>query len=726
MVAQAPVSEPLTAMSLDKVLIAVWLAGAVASLVYIVVTYLIFRRQIRRDAVPVTARVRTLFEECRLEMKIRRPVRLMGISGLLTPAIFVPATVTVPMELVAAMDDRQLKLALRHELTHYKRKDHLLSVWLLILQAVYWFNPFVWLGFRQMRADMEVACDSAVTRQLDGEGKSEYAGMIVSMFSKGASGHLVLGMARGGSKQEAEKRIRGIFAKRRSQRSAVLVSALLVAVLVVGCFTTACQPTPEQPVVAAKNAGVLEKALAEEPSAKPTPYEGPARLALDIDVPSQNYSIVFDAEVVVPSQTAYPVYDVALSPITQAQADAVRLALLDGATLYKPGNVRSRAEVQRNIDYYETELKGSAGYPQLIDAYTEILKKLYVEYENSPKDLALEEADTTLQFDEGFTDAMQYGGKEVQTENGGLRFEWTEAARQKAAAAGVSSVFGVCWMESGRKMQLSVRNEGRSSGLYFGYADGNAVYDQCDTCTLDQAIDKGDAIIAEAGFDFSLVSAETQTSNLDDEGNEVAEYARFHTLIYKRNIPGVPLDNIQSSVSQNLDELTGEAAYRGLVPYPETIMISIDDLGVISFDWSQPLTVTATQNENVPLIPFDKISERVATQLKIQTMWSEEADAYDAEWIESRRLEVDKIVLSYLVVAKANDFSSFFMIPVWNICGDLYYHYKDGYSERGGGFVLDENNERSATRQHVGDTSDHSLLTISAIDGTVIPRQMHT
>jgi hypothetical protein len=136
--------------------------------------------------------------------------------------------------------------------------------------------------------------------------------------------------------------------------------------------------------------------------------------------------------------------------------------------------------------------------------------------------------------------------------------------------------------------------------------------------------------------------------------------------------------------------------------------------------------VTGTQSENVPLIPFDKISERVATQLKIQTMWSEEADAYDAEWIESRRLEVDKIVLSYLVVAKANDFSSFYMIPVWNICGDLYYHYKEGYSERGGGFVLDENNERNATQQYVGDTSDHSLLTISAIDGTVIPRQMHT
>ena len=32
---------------------------------------------------------------------------------------------------------------------------------LSFLQAVFWFNPFIWLAFRQIRADMETACDSA-------------------------------------------------------------------------------------------------------------------------------------------------------------------------------------------------------------------------------------------------------------------------------------------------------------------------------------------------------------------------------------------------------------------------------------------------------------------------------------------------------------------------------------------------------------------------------------
>ncbi len=721
----APAANKAAIISAGDILPAAWLTGTAAALVYIMVTYVLFRRRIRRGTVQPPQRLVQIFERCRMEMGIRQRVCLKCVYGLGTPALFVPATVLIPMELADSLDDSRLMLALRHELMHYKRRDHILSMLMLALQAIYWFNPFVWLAFRQMRTDMEVACDSAVTKALDGNAKSEYASLIVSMFSAGVSGHLVLGMAQGDSKKVAEKRIRGIFAKSRSKRSAVLAAVMLAVMLAVTCFTTACQPTPAVPVVAAKNAGVMESALAATPAAEPTPYEAPARLTLDVDVPVDNYSIVVDADVVVPDQTAYPVYDVALARFTQEQADAVRLALLEGATLYKPGNVRSRAEVQRSIDYYERELEGSKDYPQLVEDYQKILKNLYAEYEKAPEELTLEEADTALTFQEEMAEAWQYGYTEVPVEDGGIRMEWTDEGREKAIAAGVSSVSGVCWMGSGRKMQFSVRNEENSSSVYFGMDDNNLVQSKCETCTLDQAIEKGNAVLAAVGLDFSLVSTEVLTTISDGEGNMVPEHTRFYSLTYKRNIPGVPLDNIQSVVSQNMEALTGEAAYRGMVPYQETIAMSIDDYGLVSFNWSQPLEITATQSENVPLIPFDTISGRIASQIKIQTMWDEEADSYEAERIASRRLEINKIVLSYLVVAKADDFSSYYLIPVWNVCGDLYYRYKDEYAETSG-FVLDENNERKATLQHVFDTSDHSLLTISAIDGTVIPRGMHT
>ena len=417
-------------------------------------------------------------------------------------------------------------------------------------------------------------------------------------------------------------------------------------------------------------------------------------------------------------------YTVQQARFTQEQADALRLALLGDKILYRQGEYRSREEIQNSIDYYERELQGTVegGYQQLVEDYTAILKELYAEYARTPEDLTPEAADTTLQFHEEYADPWMYGGAEIQTEDGGFRYEWTDSARQAAISAGCSSVGGVCWMDSGRKMEFQAINDGHSSSVSFRCADGNAVWQQCDMCTIEQAIQEGDVILAAAGLDFSLVSAETQMDTTDDEGNEVPEYPRFHTLIYKRNVPGVMLDNINSAV-QSTQELTGEPGYNGLVPYQETITIIIDDFGVVTFYWSEPIEVTATESANVPLIPFDQISSRIASQIKIQTMWDEEE--YGSEWIESRRLEVTKIVLSYLVVAKANDFSSFYYIPVWNVCGNLYYRYKDEYAATCG-YALDENNERNATLQYRGDTSDHSLLTISAIDGTVIPRGRHT
>lgn len=709
----SPVQKSELKFNIHDLLLTIWLAGIGIAVVYVSVSYLKVRHRIKSTSYPVTAHLSRLFESCKGDIDIRKNIRLTVQYGLSTPALFFPSHILMPMEWLVKMDDEQITYALRHELMHYKRKDHWVNLVFVILQSVYWFNPFVWAAVNKMRTDMEVACDQAVVNGLENRDKTSYANLIVSMFTERSDfKHLVLGLAQGKTMKTARKRIEGIFMNKKSSKSVKTICGFLAVVLLVTCFTTACQPTPETPAVAGKNDGVLESALSAVPGAVATPYDAPDTMKLDVDVPVENYSIVFDAQVDVPEQTKWPVYSVEMTQFTQEQADAVRLALLDGATLYKPGDVRSRAEVQRNIDYYEAELEAAVGYPELIDAYSEILKKLYIDYQSAPQDVELEEADTLLQYHEGQANAIMVDG------NPSIVWLSADENKQNVIAAGGSSVYGVCWQKSGRKMEFATLNTEDSSNIFFGIAQGNPVQNPGATCTLEEAIEQGNALLTAAGLDFSLVNA--QPENLGLSGKDCDCYA----LSYKRKIPDIPLDYIQSAIPQNLDEQAGEEAYRGRVPDQETLTIYIDDYGVLSFSWSQPLEVTATESENVPLIPFDEVESRISSQLKIQTMWNKDADADEEEWIESRRLEVNKIVLSYLVVAKSDSMSSFYLIPVWNVCGDLYYHYKDGYLNRGEseGYVLDENNERTASRQYRYDTAGHSMLTISAIDGTVIPR----
>lgn len=191
----AATTTPAQTLSLPNIALLAWAAGAGAGLTYIMVLYGVLRRRIRRNAAPPTLGLAVLFDEIKTDMGIKARLRLVCQYEYGTPALLFPCTVMMPVDALVAMSDEEVRYALRHELMHYKRGDHIMSLLLSVLCAVYWFNPFVWLAARQMRTDMEIACDSAVVSRLDADGKSHYASLIVGLFARPVHRQLVLGMA---------------------------------------------------------------------------------------------------------------------------------------------------------------------------------------------------------------------------------------------------------------------------------------------------------------------------------------------------------------------------------------------------------------------------------------------------------------------------------------------------------------------------------------------------
>ena len=150
-----PAIKPVMTVSL---LAAIWLAGVVMMLTYMLVSYLgIYRR---------------VCTAVRLEDNVYRcgSWGTPFVLGLLRPRIYVPE----------GMDDAALPQVLAHERCHIRRGDHIVKPLAFLLLALHWFNPVLWAAYVLLGRDMENACDERVLRGVDGAGRAAYSRALVA------------------------------------------------------------------------------------------------------------------------------------------------------------------------------------------------------------------------------------------------------------------------------------------------------------------------------------------------------------------------------------------------------------------------------------------------------------------------------------------------------------------------------------------------------------------
>ncbi|MEI6101554.1 MAG: M56 family metallopeptidase, partial [Eubacteriales bacterium] len=221
-----------------------WLVGMLLAAMRTAVLAARVTKVIKSKSVPAPADIEESYASCLRELGIKKRLPLLITQNLLSPALVVSVRpkILLPCSFVKQATNEQMRLALLHELVHYRHRDHWVCMLLRVLSVVYWFNPVLWMAEKEITADMETACDNRIVRSMQKEKKAFYANTILSMFSARAEAPFVLGLALPGTKQIAEKRIRGIYMKSKTKKGARLAAILLAMMLLVTCFTTACQP----------------------------------------------------------------------------------------------------------------------------------------------------------------------------------------------------------------------------------------------------------------------------------------------------------------------------------------------------------------------------------------------------------------------------------------------------------------------------------------------------
>lgn len=201
-----------------------YLAGAAAFLLCQGVSYVRFRRTVRRWRSGVTrGDYRALLQDTARSLNVTAPemfvceaISTPAVTGVLHPQLLLPHE---------HYDSSDLRYILRHELCHLKRRDMLLKLVLLAANAMHWFNPVVYLMLRQADEDIELACDSAATDGLD---RAERAAVQSHVRALPAT------TCFGGTVERLKRRITNVLGAQK-KRGLGVVALVLALTLTAGC-----------------------------------------------------------------------------------------------------------------------------------------------------------------------------------------------------------------------------------------------------------------------------------------------------------------------------------------------------------------------------------------------------------------------------------------------------------------------------------------------------------
>jgi beta-lactamase regulating signal transducer with metallopeptidase domain len=108
-------------------------------------------------------------------VKVKSSASLLepGLVGILNPVVL------LPQGLIDRLSPGEIQSILAHELTHLRRRDNLTAAVHMLVEALFWFYPLVWIIGSRLIAERERACDEGVLAH--GHDREVYAGGILKV-----------------------------------------------------------------------------------------------------------------------------------------------------------------------------------------------------------------------------------------------------------------------------------------------------------------------------------------------------------------------------------------------------------------------------------------------------------------------------------------------------------------------------------------------------------------
>lgn len=213
-----------------------WIAGALALLLYSMVSYIRTKRR-----VSTALHIHDNIFECD---NIESPF----VLGIIKPKIYIPA----------GLNEKEQGYILMHEQTHIRRFDYIMKPIAFLVLSIHWFNPLVWVAFIKMSLDMEMSCDESVLRKMGKSIKKDYSSSILAL-AVDRKQIILSPLAFGES--STKSRIKNVLNYRQPGFFVVIAALILVVIAVIGLAANPKKDLPSLSIENTYNAAVQQDQL---------------------------------------------------------------------------------------------------------------------------------------------------------------------------------------------------------------------------------------------------------------------------------------------------------------------------------------------------------------------------------------------------------------------------------------------------------------------------------
>ena len=459
-----------------------------------------------------------------------------------------------------------------------------------------------------------------------------------------------------------------------------MLSAALAVTLLSGCGAAQTNTPAETSV---NQAMLLEKSAQPQESA----YTFPEKFTGDWTGQEGKLTIHADAQVVAELGTALPTATVEPREFTQEDVDNLLKVFLKGEPLYS--HVQTKQELQGHLDYINspdwTSDPGKPSDPASLEARRKELNAWYTaEIAKAPEEKPILH---------GFSDSDDP--------------KWI---------GGTATVDGIKW-------EVSIRNDidGGWTAAYiertdYKYRDYSI---QLPDASKEESIARGNALMQALGLqNFVLTDAQQWSVELPGDNG-------IWRLYYAPTVNGFPIAGARQDITQTHDGTVyqdyqywdyacKDSENPDTVSWDlENILLDVGKNGVLRFAWTAPSTQPVVRQAESTLLPFEEIASIANTMLPEVIVGPKETPLTQLDQYNGfdTRMDVDitKVSLSLMRIRDKGSLQGT-IVPVWDFWGTSDWYDAEpnvyGYQEKGMSYDF------------------QPMLTLNAVDGTVVDRQL--